>query len=127
MNYPGAWHAGPAMGGDTVVVFSTVEAGHSPISVISLVIKDKLGKGASSKEIPKGTEIVGTEEPDASGGYSVEFSGNSGDKPMHGMQRMLVKAGKRYILTFISAPESYNDQLFLAEAMMNSFSFPKED
>ena len=127
MNYPGAWHAGPAVGGDTIVVFQTVPDGHSPVSAISLIIRDERSKGPSSKDLPEGVETIASEGPDASGAYSVEFSGTMQGAPLHGSQRVLVQGKKSYILTFTTEPESYKDQLFLAEAMMNSFSLPKDN
>lgn len=126
MNYPGAWHAGPAISGDTVVVFRTVPDGHSPVSTVSLIIRDERAKGPSPKDLPKGAETIASEGPDDSGAYNMEFSGKVDDTPLHGSQRVLVQGKKSYILTFTTTPESYKDQLFLAEAMMNSFSLPKE-
>lgn len=127
MNYPGAWHAGPAIGGDTIVVFHTVGDGHSPVSTISLIIRDDHGKGPSSKDLPQGVETIASEGPDASGAYSVEFSGKVDGTPLHGSQRTMVQDRKAYILTFTTAPDSFKDELFLVEAMMNSFALPKDN
>lgn len=125
MNYPGAWHVGPAISGDTVAVFRTVADGDSPVSTISLVIR--VARGPSHIELPQGAETTASEGPDASGTYSVEFSGKVNGVPLQGSQRVMVQGEKSYILTFTTAPEAFKDQLFMAEAMMNSFTLPKED
>lgn len=70
--------------------------------------------------------MIASEGPDETGTYSVEFSGKRNGAPLHGSQRVMVQDGKSYILTFTTTPGTYKDQLFLAEAMMNSFSLPKD-
>lgn len=125
MSYPGAWHAGPAVGGDTVVVFQTVADGDFPVSTLSLVIRDTPAKDPSAEGLPEGWESIASEGPDENGVYNMEFSGKVGGTPLHGSQRVMVQDRKSYVLTFTTAPGSYQDQLFLAEAMMNSFSLPK--
>ncbi len=127
MNYPGSWQLGAATEGDTVVIFRTVADGHSPVSAVSVVIREKRGEGPSPKDFPKGSEMIASEGPDASGAYSAEFTGTIDGVRLHGSQRMMMQDKKTYILTFTTSPEAFKDNLFLAEAMMNSFSFSKDD
>lgn len=127
MNYPASWQLGAAMNGDTAVIFRTVADALSPVSTVSVVIKEKRIKGPSPKDLPKGSEMIASEGPDTSGAYSTEFTGTVDGVPLHGSQRVMVQDKKTYILTFTTSPEAFKDNLFLAEAMMSSFSLLKDD
>ena len=126
MNYPGTWEVDSVVSGDTAVIFRKLSSGPvSALPMVSLMVQDL--KRASSKERiqvlrANDIRIIASTEPDASGAYSIEYTGTMDGILKHGLEIFRSHDGRSYTLTYSATAQGYDEHLFLAEAMMNSFS-----
>lgn len=103
MNYPGQWTLSEPVQGDTLVIFQREAAGKA---------------GKTVKVFVRSTATADTGTPGKPGRYEYEDDGT----PMRAMERQVSGAGRPFMLTY-SAPQAvYEEYLYVAEAMINSFA-----
>ncbi len=128
MNYPGSWAMDAEAKGDTVVVFRKVAMAPGAPLVCLVITEGKEQPASPSKELKrlsgKDLQVIASTGPDDAGAYSIEFTGIINGVSHHGLRKVQVSEGRTYVLSYLAASEAYAEHLFLAEAMMNSFSLP---
>lgn len=132
MNYPGKWTMARAATGDTLVAFRNVVPGKEGSSKPEVVV---LVQGMDGKVAPlqrrlkkmkaDEVEFIAPDEPlkDASRSecrYTVRGI------RFHQLEKVVEKGDRSYLLTYVAPDEDYGEYLFLAEAMLNSFSAPAD-
>lgn len=130
MNYPGTWGMDTVASGDTAVIFRQLATGPAaPPATVSLVVQELKGRSVPSRkkgqDIPgKDIQVISSTGPDGTGAYSIEYTGRVNGVLQHGLKRVQVHGDRSYALTYTAVEQAYGEHLFLAEAIMNSFSPP---
>ncbi|MBK9421506.1 MAG: hypothetical protein IPN44_10730 [Flavobacteriales bacterium] len=128
MNYPGSWTVTPGMG-DTMVVFQS--AGVAERATVTLSAKPLSGITPTQFHLVNGpaqfanstdTRVIDESGPDASGAYSFSYVTAVNGAPLWQRQDVLITDGKAYTITYRADEHSYAENLYMAEAMINSFS-----
>ncbi len=130
MNHPGKWSVDMATKGDTVVVFRNLKKNEvksiTPVAVIvqgmdgTMTPLQKRLKRADREDV----EFITSEDADMSATSRAEYSYDAGGTRMHILEQVVEKGDRSYLLTYAAPESSYEEYLFLAEAMLNSFSAP---
>lgn len=124
LNYPGAWSVITESGGDTLAVFiKQAPSGASALPKVSLVVGPKASDAPSNQPTGTNVRIISSTSPDADGAFSVEYTVEAGNGTvLHHRKEVKVSGDRTYTLVY-SAPEpAFEESLYLAEAMMKSFS-----
>jgi hypothetical protein len=126
MNYPGAWVVDPSANGDTVVVFrKPVKNTTIPTPMVALLAHDLKGRSVAPKDPAMGgagdVKVIARSEQDPDGGFSMEYTGTVNGGLMHSLEQVLVKDDHAYTLLYTAPEQAYEEHLFQAEAIMNSF------
>lgn len=120
MNYPGDWNLAETSG-DTLASFRRSATGQADAWAEVSLIKGTSGKNISPAG-KNGIRIIASTDPDASGAYSVEYTGTTDAGAWHALKQVQVHGKQAYTLTYMASEKSYGEYLFKAQAMMNSFS-----
>lgn len=120
MNYPSQWTFTEPAEGDTLVVFSKMEdEGGQPL--IKVCVQDAEGTVKGTGEEDGGTAVtVGHED-----GKTV-IEQNSDGIPVRVMEMIVSEDGRPFRLSYSAPAESFEEFLFMAEAMINSFAVSSE-
>ena len=128
MNYPGSWTVMPGQG-DTVAVFQSPGDGEHAIVTVST--KPLAGISPEQFHLANGpamfaqsvdTRVIDESGPDASGSYSYSYVTAVNGAPLWQRQDVVIADGKAYLITYVANENSYSENLYMAEAMINSFS-----
>lgn len=130
LNYPATWTNEGALGGDALAIFfAPADAANGFRERMHLARIDATGK--SVEQIRKGLEsddelgVAGMRDLASSnddGKVTMEFSGTFDGRPVRVKRELIVRDGKAWVLSYIAAPERYQDGLYLADAMFLSFA-----
>ncbi len=124
INYPGGWTVDASASGDTAVIFRhPLALGAAFPPQVALVVADPEAKVATGVNGTEG-QLVAQSEPDASGAYTMEFTATVAGAVLRTMKQVSIQAGRTFILSYTAPQKEYEENLVVAEAMMNSFSFP---
>lgn len=131
MNHPGKWTVDRAALDDTLVAFRNVVPGkESSTPVVAVIVQGVEGKATPlqkrlKKKKADEVEFIPSDEPDADASRSECRYTLMGIR-FHLLERVVEKGDRSYILTYVAPEEAYEESLFLAEAMLNSFSAPAD-
>lgn len=130
MNHPGKWKVDMNSLGDTVVVFRKDIKGAAvstpPVSVFVQGVDGKvapLQKRLKESDL-KDVELIPSEESEMANSARAEYRCAANGASIHILEEIVVKADRSYLLTYMAPEEFYEEYLFMAEAMLNSFSAP---
>ena len=110
------------------MIFRAGAGGHSAPAVILTAVKQgskkdpKSDKRKLASSEVEDKQIISATDPDASGSYDMEYTGKIDGAMLHRLEHVMMQDGISYTLTYTAPPQAYEEQLFLAEAIMNSFS-----
>lgn len=127
MNHPGQWSVDRAPSGDTVVVFRS--APPAPVSVFVQGVDGKLPpleKRWKRAKLDDAERIADDPTETATAGRS-EYRYNAGGTRMRILEQVVEQGDRSYLLTYAAPDASYGEYLFLAEAMLNSFSVASDE
>lgn len=130
MNHPGKWTVDMAASGDTVVVFrkgiKEAETGTPPVAVIVQGVDGKFAplQKRLKKSKMEDLELITSEGSEMSHASRTEYRCTANGDSMHMLEQVLEQGDRSYLLTYMAPEGSYEEYLFLAEAMLNSFSAP---
>jgi len=127
MNHPGQWSVDRAPSGDTVVVFrsgSPSAAAPSPVSVIVQGVDGKLPPLEKRWKRAKlnNAERIADDPTEAAAAGRSEYRYDAEGTRMRILEQVVEQGDRSYLLTYAAPDTSYGEYLFLAEAMLNSFS-----
>jgi hypothetical protein len=124
LNYPGAWNMVAPGRGDTAVVF--VKPGtHAALELprVALVVSSTPVTPAANDQASAGSlHVLFTTPPDPSGSFSEEYTVEVDGVMLHCRKDVLAVDGHYYSLIYTAPQKAYEENLFLADAMMKSFS-----
>lgn len=125
MNHPGGWAVDMSPAGDTVVVFRQggQVAGEMPASVIVQGVDGKLPPLDKRLKRAKrqGVEMLHGEADEAAA-ERAEYRYEAMGTVMHVLEHTVEQGDRAYLLTYAAPEAAFEEYLFLAEAMLNSFS-----
>ncbi len=123
LNYPGAWSVITAAGGDTVAVFTKPsQAGASATPKVTLVVGPVAGETRPGAPEGVNVQVISSTPPDASGAFSVEYTVDAGGTVLHHLKEVRIAGDRAYALDYSAPSLVFEENLFLAEALMKSFS-----
>lgn len=128
MNYPGAWTSVPSAG-DTVAQFRSADTDDQAL----LTVEAKPLNGMSAEDFhhsngpdrfngSSSTKVLDSSGPDAKGSFSYSYVSDVDGAPLWQRQDVVLGAGKAYVITYSGDEAGYKENLYLAEAMINSFA-----
>lgn len=125
MNFPGSWTVA-AHSGDTAAIFTkTAGSGPGMAPTVSLVVEPIPAKtGSSSLPQGNGFHLISSTPPDGTGAFYMEYTVDGSGGTVHHKKEVRVIGGRTYSLAYAAPQAVYEENLFLAEAMMKSFSVP---
>ena len=130
MNHPGKWTVNMAASGDTVVVFrkgiKESDAGTPPVAVFVQGVDGKFAplQKRLKKSKMEDVEVIESDDPEMANASRTEYKCNANGNSMHVLEQVVEQGDRSYLLTYMAPEGSYEEYLFLAEAMLNSFSAP---
>ena len=130
IDYPSAWASEGTGPNDLTAAFTapTDSTGRSPVKV-ELHVRPAAGMN-TAQYLEHMKERLAARDKRAAvqqgqsweNGCSLEFTSEVEGRPVRVKQQARIKDGQAWVLSFISDPARYDDQLYLAEAMFASFS-----
>lgn len=130
MNHPGKWTVDVTVMGDTVVVFRKGIKGADPTTPeVAVIVQGMDGKFAPlpkrlKKSDLKDVEFIQNESSEMASSSRAEYRCKDKGANIHVLEQLVEKGDRSYLLTYMAPAEAYDEYLFLAEAMLNSFSAP---
>jgi hypothetical protein len=128
MNYPGAWTVTYGEG-DTVAEFrSPANPEQALLTVVSRPLAGidaagfHRGFGPGQYDGSATTKVLDASGPDAKGGYSFSYVSAVEGAPLWQRQDVVMANGTAWLLTYSGDEHSYAENLYMAEAMINSFT-----
>ncbi|MBK8581239.1 MAG: hypothetical protein LKM36_09605 [Flavobacteriales bacterium] len=128
MNYPGTWSMAPGTG-DTIANFqSPGEASHATLAVTAKPLAGQTPEQFHQEHGPAQfansttTKVIDDSGPDATGSYSFSYVTAVNGAPLWQRQDVVIADGKAYQLIYTADEQNYSENLYMAEAMINSFS-----
>lgn len=119
MNYPNQWTFSEPAEGDTLVVFSKLEAdGVQPL--VKVCVQDARERPGSGDQDRSNAVVTDHED-----GKTV-IERNSDGIPVRVMEMIVSEDGRPFRLSYSAPSESFEEFLFMAEAMINSFAVSTE-
>jgi len=121
IRHPGKWAVETPAAGDTVVVFRRLD------TPVRMIVQGIDGKAAPFKQRIAAQHAVGLEVIDSGGDngegtHWAEYEYGTEGSRVHLLQRVQEADGRSYIFTYAAPAASYDDYLYVAEAMYNSFA-----
>ena len=133
VNYPGAWSVDTVSGKPVLVRFQgQASTGQNVQVILKITDLDGLtptdfhsenGPDRVAKTV-KDAKIIASTGPDDSGAYTMDYVGDVDGARLHQREEVSFHGDKAYVLTYSGAPADYDEQLFMAEAVLNSFTCP---
>lgn len=122
MNHPSDWSVREGDAGDTVVVFSQSKEGQAkPVEVLVLrtdsdqVQPDAWATGAEQ-------DLIATRGKPGTNGWQTEYRFRKDGNDMHVREEMIIRNNRPYTLVYMAPEAVYDEFLYLADAMIKSFS-----
>ncbi|HMN06007.1 MAG TPA: hypothetical protein PKD45_09790 [Flavobacteriales bacterium] len=121
MNHPGNWSAWAPTQGDTVVVFrqGAVE-GQPHASQVAVYVRSMDSMPVLRNDLADATMATAGKETMTAPGTIYEF--NKDGVAMRAMEQLVAEDGRPFKLTYMAPRDVYEEYLYMAEAMINSFS-----
>lgn len=127
INYPGAW-AVLSASDDTIAEFRSPGEDDPAVFTVTTRLLD----GSTPEEFHHAngpdryngsttTKVIDSSGPDAKGCYSFSYVSAVDGAPLWQRQDVVLANGKAYIMTYSGDESSYEENLYMAEAMINSF------
>ncbi len=120
--------------GAAVIFLSPLDSGDLFSENVNLLVQDAPGVSLTEyatateaqvgQQLAKGTMITSSATRDITGEmHQFEYTGELSGRAMHWKQVVRIREGKAYLLTFTAEEGSWDEMLFLAEAIMGSFKW----
>src|SRR5690606_27566065 len=98
--------------------------GHAP--QVALLVHELKGRSVSPKDRAKApaggdVQVIATTPQEPDGSFSTEFTATARGVLEHNLEQVLVQDDRSYTLIYTAVPETYEEDLFQAQAIMNSF------
>lgn len=137
MNYPADWtFASAGASGSTLLFQAPVDSAHAYRSNVALRIEDTNGRDLAAfvevaeKELRTqyGEVTMQRSETERTPGevHTFECTTTANGQDLRLRELVRVAGGKAFVLAFTADPAVYDEQLYLAEAMLNSFAIAEK-
>ena len=133
--HPVEWKADDSGAQGTLVIFrSPVDSGDVFQENVNLLIQEigamdlptyvSVTEEQIRTQLPNGVLINSSTQRGASGEYhQFEYTGDLNGLPLHWKQVVRLKDGKAYLITFTAHKDLWDEDLYLADAMLDSFKW----
>ncbi|MFT3885925.1 MAG: hypothetical protein QM724_10995 [Flavobacteriales bacterium] len=136
LNYPGDWALNnTGTEGTTVMVLAPEDSAKHYRSHVDLVTLDTKGadlqgflEAAEQRlraEVSGLTMLRSETERAPAEVHTFEYTGRMDGRELRFRQMVRVAKGKAYLLTYVAEPDLYDEHLYLADAIQNSFSLTR--
>jgi serine/threonine-protein kinase len=136
LNYPGDWafdNSGSA--GTTVAFYAPSDSGDTFRENVNLVVQDVKGMDLTTyaqrtesevrTHLGEASIIRSETERTPAEVHTLEYAGKLNGRDMRFKQTLRIVNGKAYVLTYTADPATYDEYLYLADAILNSFAVSK--
>ncbi len=133
--HPVEWAADASGAQGTLVAFmSPMDSGDVFQENVSLMVEETKSEDLNAyvgtteqwitKELPKGVLIHSGATRNSTGElHQLEYTGDVSGQPVHCKQVVRLRGGKAYWLTFMAHADAWDEMLYIADAVMDSFNW----